>query len=132
MYMPEVFQFIMYLNMSRSTLLWPCNIFLEPTLKQHCILFCTGSSAIKPYLQNLAVNVNGYCQWIDNQIYCYLLFTILIEASALLKVHLPNQYPQQRTRLWMLLTLIMLVAFQRKHSHIQCRRYADKALWVEI
>ena len=74
------------------------------------------------------VNVNGYYQWIDNQLYCYLLFTVLIETSVLLKVHLPNQYPQQRTRLRMSLRLIMLVAFQRKHSHIQCRRYADKAL----
>ncbi|KAK6244438.1 hypothetical protein QUC31_010847 [Theobroma cacao] len=117
-YMLEVLQSIMYTGTSRSMLLSPSSIFLESEVKQHSILFCTGSAAIEVYLLTSAANVDGYWQWKSNQLCSYPQSIVLIEHFLLQKFHRPKQLPQQEIKVVVPLELIILVAFQMKHSLI--------------
>lgn len=97
-------------NMQRQL----CSIFLVTKLKHHCILLCTGFAATRLYFQDHAANVKSYLPQISNQIYCQPQSTGLIGSFPFQKSCQPYL---QRTRIQILLWLIILAASPRKYDH---------------
>ncbi|XVE96296.1 hypothetical protein REPUB_Repub02eG0208900 [Reevesia pubescens] len=93
-YMLEVLRSIMYLVTLRSMLLSPSSISSASEVKLHCILFCTGSAAIKLYLPKSAANVDDYWQWTGNLLCSCLLSIVLIELFLRQNFHRLNPFPQ--------------------------------------